>query len=244
MKFHQVFSIQLPILGMLHLKGENADDILQRAKHEADVMADAGVDAVIVEDYFGSAEDAERVLDWLQQERSERIYGVNILDNFELSYELALRYGAKFMQVDSVAGHLLPQDDKDYGRIIARYRADKKVMVLGGVRFKYQPYLSGRSLEEDLEIGKARCDAIVVTGEGTGMVTEMEKVWEFRGMLGGFPLIVGAGMTAQNAATQLAIADGAIVGSTFKVDGIDKQEIDAGRVRDFMNEVTAIRSRG
>ena len=52
-------------------------------------------------------------------------------------------------------------------------------MLLGGVRFKYQPVHSGRTLEEDLRIGMERCDAIVCTGEGTGIPTPLGKVEEF-----------------------------------------------------------------
>lgn len=241
MRFMDIFPGPLPILGMLHLKGDSPADILERAMRESDIMYEAGVDAVIVEDYFGSADDAERVLGWLSANRRDKIYGVNILDDFPRSYELARRYGARFMQVDSVAGHLRPQDDPPYGEMIAGYRADGSVFVLGGVRFKYQPYLSGRTLAQDLEIGRTRCDAIVVTGEGTGMVTDTQKIRDFREILGSFPLIVGAGVTAQNAAETLLAADGAIVGSAFKAGGLAKNELDAANVAAFMTAVRVLR---
>ena len=61
-----------------------------------------------------------------------------------------------------------------------------------------------------------RCDAIAVSQDETGQETSMEKIMEFRNTIGDFPLIVGAGMTAENCAKQLTIADGAIVGSYFK----------------------------
>ena len=72
---------------------------------------------MIVEDYFGDVEDVEAVLQWLQKERPNRLYGVNVLDQFEKTYQLAEAYGAKFMQVDSVAGHLPPQEDPAYGAL-------------------------------------------------------------------------------------------------------------------------------
>ena len=96
------------------------------------------------------------------------IYGVNALHNDALGFELAKKYGASFIQLDSVAGHLTPEDDAVFGESIAKWRAGYDGFVIGGVRFKYQPYLSGRTLEEDLHIGMSRCDAIAVTGEGTG----------------------------------------------------------------------------
>jgi hypothetical protein len=73
------------------------------------------------------------------------VVGVNVLDDFARSYELASQYGAPFMQVDSICGHLTPADEKGYFDMVDRYRADGRVAVIGGVRFKYQEYLSGRS---------------------------------------------------------------------------------------------------
>ena len=117
MKFEDVFHVKKPVMAMLHLKGETHEEVLQRAKRETDLLFDAGADAVIVEDYFGDEQDVVAVLEWLQKERPDALYGVNLLDQFEKSYQLAERYGAKFMQVDSVAGHLSPEDDAEYGAL-------------------------------------------------------------------------------------------------------------------------------
>lgn len=242
--FLDIFDAPKPIMAMLHLKGENAQERLERAKREIDIYVENGVDAVIVEDYFGDVGDVERALEYLSIERPDVIYGVNVLDKFEESYELARCYGAKFMQVDSVAGHLEPgESDEAYAAAIERCRADKKVYVIGGVRFKYQPYLSGRSLDQDLLIGKQRCDAICVTGEGTGLDTDIQKISEFREIIGDFPLIVGAGLTPQNLVDKLSVADGAIVGSYFKEGGVDKGDVDAERVKEFMASVDRLRNK-
>ena len=49
-------------------------------------------------------------------------------------------------------------------------------------------------------MGMQRCDAIVVTGEGTGMNTSIgENPGSSRDLMGDFPLVVGAGLTAQTA---------------------------------------------
>ena len=61
-----------------------------------------------------------------------------------------------------------------------------------------------------------RCDAIAVSQDETGQETSMNKIQEFRNIIGDFPLIVGAGMTAENCVKQFAVADGGIVGSYFK----------------------------
>ena len=83
MEWKEVFTVDKPVLAMLHLMGSTHADVLERAKKETDLLFEAGVDAVIVEDYFGDVEDVEAVLQWLQKERPNRLYGVNVLDQFE-----------------------------------------------------------------------------------------------------------------------------------------------------------------
>ncbi len=235
--FLDLFTQPKPILAMLHLKGTTRDDIMQRALRETDIYAACGVDAVIVEDYFGDVTDVEHVLAMLRRDRPQMVVGVNVLDDFAKSYELAALYGAQFMQVDSICGHLTPADEHAYFAMIERYRADGRVAVIGGVRFKYQQYRSGRSLAEDLAIGRRHCDAIAVTGSGTGVDTDTDKIREFRQHLGDFPLVIGAGMTVSQVAEKLALADAAIVGSTFKDTRKDSGEVSADHVMEFMDAV-------
>jgi len=224
-------------MAMLHLKGETPDERLKRAILEADIYAGCGVDAMIVEDYYGDAVDVENTLAVLARERPQYILGVNVLDNFARSYELALQYGAKFMQVDSICGHLDRADEESYFNLVDSYRKDKQIAVIGGVRFKYQPYLSNRSLSEDLEIGMRHCDAIAVTGTGTGVDTDTEKIRQFREIIGDFPLVVAAGMTKETVKEKLSIGDAAIVGSTFKDTRKDTGDVTAAHVSEFMDEV-------
>lgn len=91
-------------------------------------------------------------------------------------------------------------------------------------------------------LGKQRCDAVVVSGTGTGISTELEKIRFFREKLGDFPLIVCAGMTEENCREQLAIADGAIIGTWFKRDGNTEAPVDPERVRRFMQTVREVRA--
>lgn len=233
-RFEEIFKSRKPVIGMLHLRGNGAEKV-RIAREEAKIMYGEGVDAVLVEDYLNStALDCEAVLRMLREEMPDRIYGVNVLGDFTTSYELALEYGAAFMQVDSIAGHLPTREERAYADEIALNRLKGDLCVLGGVRFKYQPVLSGRLLAEDLAIGRSLCEAIVVTGDGTGLETDMGKIREFRSILGDYPLVVGAGMTAATCAEQLSVADGAIVGSYFKKDGWAHNPMDPKRVREFM----------
>ena len=72
-------------------------------------------------------------------------------------------------------------------------------------------------------------------GAGTGIETKLEKIKRFRDALGDFPLIVGAGVTAETAAQQLAYSDGAIVGTGFKELGITEYPVDEEQVKKLMH---------
>lgn len=203
-----------PLIAMLHLKGgANMMEIMIR---EANIYYENGIDAVLVENYFGSVADCERSLAWLSENFPNRLYGVNVLGDYKEAFRLAKKYGADFVQIDSVCGHLTPKQDELYAAELIEAEKDRTFDVLGGVRFKYQPIRSGRTLSEDAELAKLRCDAVVTTGVGGGIDTPTEKLKEFRDALTDFPLIVGAGVTAETVKEKLQFADGVIIGSWLK----------------------------
>ncbi len=231
-----------PILAMLHLQGDGREDILERALRETEILVANGVDGLVVEDYFGSRADVETVLAVFAQDPPGIPYGVNVLDDGVASFALADKYGAAFVQMDSIAGHLPPEQDAEFAADIEAIRRESRAILLGGVRFKYQPILSGNSLEIDLKIATDRCDAVVVTGDRTGEQTSLAKIAEFREVLGDFPLVVGAGVTARNCREQLALTDAAIVGSWLKDTGQADGEVSASRVAEFMATVRQARA--
>jgi predicted TIM-barrel enzyme len=126
--------------------------------------------------------------------------------------------------------------------MIRRYMNKGGMYVIGGVRFKYKPVCSGNDLETDLRIGMERCHAIAVTGEGTGMDSPTQKIIDFRKIVGNFPLVVAAGMTADTVFEKLSLGDAAIVGSTFKDTRKDTGDGCAAHVREFMDKVRELRA--
>lgn len=239
----ETFATVKPILGMLHLAGDGPAAKLAQAEEEARIMAGEGVDGLVVENYFGEADDVERVLERLSGLDLGARLGVNVLRDDARAFELAGRYPVAFIQMDSVAGHLAPEADIVFAADLAARRAGVAALLLGGVRFKYQPVLSGRPEEEDVRIGAARCDGLVVTSDATGQPTDMEKVARFRAATGGrVPLLIGAGLTEANAVEQLAQADGAVVGSWFKHDHKDSGRVEVAHVAGLMRAVRLARS--
>ena len=56
----------------------------------------------------------------------------------------------------------------------------------------------------------------------------------------GVPVLINTGFKMANAVSLLAIADGAIVGSSLKTDGITWNPVDPERVRTLMETVRSI----
>jgi len=236
-RYHQVFG-KIPILGMIHLAG---DKPVKRALEELAIFEEEGVDGAIIENYHGTIWNVIETFKETQKNKTKLVLGVNILpDRFYQSFPLANRYGADFVQLDYVAGTYQEGsfDLKSYEKFKALY---PEIIVLGGVWPKYYHPIKGSNLEEDLKTGYQRAEAIVVTGAGTGKETPLDKIIRFREVLGEHPLVIGAGLTSENAYQQLCLADGAIVGTSLKVGDDTHNPVDKQRVRDLMAVVKEAR---
>lgn len=236
-----VFKNKKPIIAMVHLKGDTPEEIFDRAKEEIRIFEENGVDGIMLENYYGNYYDLERILDYVSTSNLSIPYGVNCLNVDAMGFELANKYNASYVQVDSVVGHVKPRDEATLEEFFKLYREKCPAYLIGGVRFKYQPVLSEKTVEEDLQIGMTRCDAIAVTENATGEETSMEKIELFRNNLGDFPLVIAAGVTLENVKKQLKIGDIAIVGSYFKDTFKDTGDVSADHVKTFMDEIKKMR---
>jgi len=193
-RFRKLFAVEKPIIGMIHLAGNSLEEKINRALSELKIYQEEGVNGAIIEDYHANGQELIDSLKEISKRQWDIKLGINYLRNPDSVFALAQDYGASFIQLDSVQG------------LGFRYAEQKSrfpnLIVLGGVRFKYQP-LTGRTLEEDVEQGRYRCDAIVTTGEGTGIETPIKKLRQFKEVLKDFPLIIGAGVNLSNVYDQL-----------------------------------------
>jgi len=217
-----------PIFAMIHLHGG-----VDRAIKEIDILQSEGVEGIIVENYHGTTRD---IIDTLKEIRGlDMLVGVNILPNeFHESIHMASVYGADFVQLDFVSGSYKRNATINEIELEAMRNRYPNIEILGGVHPKYYEPVVGSILENDLGDGVKRCNAIVVTGSGTGKETPLDKIKEFRSIIGDFPSIVGAGMDTTNMVEQLTIADGAIVGSSLKPYKRTQELINRDLVQELM----------
>lgn len=232
LNFQKLFAVK-PVIGMLHLGGTNP---LGQAIDDYDIYQAEGLDAVIIENYHGTVENVEDFIARAPLSSWNMKIGVNVLGDFELSFSLADRYGADFIQIDSVQ-----PPDIDVELYCHCRKEYPNLVVLGGIGFKYTTNPED-NLKSWLGFGRLETDAIVTTGKGTGKETPLEKLIEYKRVLGEFPLIEGAGSNAQTVYEHLSVADGVIVGSYFKIGGNTQLPVERKLVRTYMKEANRVRS--
>lgn len=239
--FYDVFPKKKILIGMLHLAGKNHLERVDRAIEEMTIYREEGFDGAIVEDFHGELQDVISVLSKandLGLNKGPFAVGVNVLNDPYIAFELADKYGATFIQFDTIQAS--PGDRYNPKRFneklhISLRKKYSEICIFGGVRFKYIPE-TGNSLEDDIADGMYKADAIVTTGEGTGIETPTQKLRDFRKIMGTFPFIDGAGVNDKNIREQIEIVDGAVIGSYLKNYDTEAQ-IQRERVRRIVDLV-------
>jgi uncharacterized protein len=84
-------------------------------------------------------------------------------------------------------------------------------------------------------------DAILVSGPLTGQAVDQSQLRAVREAVDTVPVLANTGVNVQNVAEIMAIADGVVIGTHFKVDGVTWNPVDGGRVRRFMDIVARLR---
>lgn len=175
--------------------------------------------------------------------------GINVLANAaQVALAVAKAAGARFIRVNQWANAYVANEGIVEGPAAeaTRYRAwlhATDVRVFADVHVKHGAHAitADRSLAElarDVEFFDA--DAAIVTGQRTGDAASME---ELRAIAGGtaLPILVGSGVTPDNVGDILAVADGVIVASALKRDGVWWNEVDPDRMAVFAQAVKRAR---
>jgi uncharacterized protein len=250
------------LVGVIHLpplpgsaRGESArsmESILDRARFDADAYASGGFDAVIVEN-FGDAPFAKdqvgahtvAAITLAVAAVGDAIdlpIGVNLLRNDVLSaVAVASVTGARFVRANVYVGAALTDQGVIEGRanevqsLIKRLGSE--VEIWADVDVKHAAPIALRPIGEVAEdaIERGLATAVIVTGRSTGAGTSQADLSEVRAAIGQQQIYVGSGVTAETARELLDIADGVIVGTAAKIDGIVTNRVDKERVREIAN---------
>jgi len=107
------------------------------------------------------------------------------------------------------------------------------IRIFADVDVKHSAPLGLRSIDDEaretLERGGA--DGLIVSGTATGQPTDVAQLSQVKRVAADAPVLVGSGITPESLAHFLPYADGFIVGTSLKRDGLTTNPVDPSRVR-------------
>jgi membrane complex biogenesis BtpA family protein len=245
-----------PFIGVIHLKplpgsprwDGSMSAVVRAAVADAVAYEKGGANAVIVEN-FGDlpftktrvpAETvaAMAIAGKAVREAVRLPIGFNVLRNDPLSgLALCAACDGCFIRVNVHCGSMLTDQGMIEGDAFNTVRRRRElgleqVAILADVQVKHAVPLGEQSLSEAARdtFRRGLADALIVSGFGTGLPTDVEDVSTVREACPEATVLLGSGVTADNAGNYLPFADGFIVGSSLKRGGHLAAPVDARRV--------------
>jgi membrane complex biogenesis BtpA family protein len=255
------------IIGMIHVeplpgtpkfKG-SMGEIIAKAKAEAVLYKEAGIDVLAIENmhdvpYLNKKVGPEitaamAVVGHEVKNVTGLRCGVQVLAGANKeALAVALAAGLDFIRGEGfVFGHVADEGyiDANAGETL-RYRRQigaEHILVLTDIKKKH----SAHAITADVDIVETAhaaefflSDGVIVTGVATGQEASLEELERVKAAVQ-IPVLVGSGVTVENVARYLAVADALIIGSYFKVGGHWTQTVDFERVKNFMEKVNRLR---
>jgi membrane complex biogenesis BtpA family protein len=264
----EVLGNEKPIIGMVHfppLPGTPLYDqerglpgIIERVHHDVEALQAGGIDAIMFcnendRPYVQKADPAViAVMSRTVGELRHKIdipFGIDVLWDPEAAIAIAGATGGSFVReiftgvYDSDMGIW----NTNAGKALRFRRAigAEHVRLLFNIMAEFASPLSPRAIGELAKsvTFSSLPDAICVSGARTGEKVEGSVLREVKEAIPETPVFANTGTTVDNIADMLTIADGAVVGTSLKVDGITWNAVDQERVRAFMQAVQKARSK-
>lgn len=253
-----------PVIGCIHLlptPGSHRYDgsiarIYDAAIAEAHLLLEHGVDALVVENFrdgpfFPESAPAETIatLAGVTREivrQSAKPVGVAVLRNdAEAAMSIATATEAAFIRVNVHVGAALAAQGlltgKSHKTLRLRSSLRSEVAIWADAGVKHSKPFAYASLADEVHDLNACSDAVIISGSLTGIETETSDLQIARRATR-LPILIGSGVTASNIHRSFELADGFIVGTALKRDGVPSNEIDVARVRSFMDAVLTLRA--
>ena len=263
-----LFGVPKPVIGMVHLwplpgapgyTGYGMQAIIDHALRDADALMQGGVDGLMVENmwdlpyYVGNdvkpeAMTAQAVAAAEVVKNFPVPVGINVIHNGGLvCLAIAVASGARFIRVCILTGaRLWDTGEFDHGCAAELLRKRKElhaegIHIFADVDKKHSVAFPGLDLATHIEWTEFYgADALIVSGRMTGSAPDVEKVREAK-RLAKRPILIGSGSSVENVTAFLQYADGIIIGTSLKKDGVMENPVDVNRVRELMDRVRPVR---
>lgn len=243
------------LVGVIHLPRlltTSPAALVERVRTDAAAYADAGFDAVIVENFgdapFPKNSSSPHVAALMAhassvaREASGLPVGVNVLRNDGLT-ALAACHAASgvFVRVNILTGAAVTDQGIIEGdaHAVSAYRrqlADVDgncIRILADIDVKHAAPLVERPLADVARetVRRAGADGLLITGSGTGESVDVEQLAAVSGLELGVPVWAASGVAAATVREILDVADGAIVGTAAKQGGVTTAPVDLARAK-------------
>ncbi|GBF74863.1 sgc region protein SgcQ [Paenibacillus sp. 598K] len=262
----ELVGVDKGIIAMCHLQplpgdphydeAKGMDYVVEAARADLLALQNGGVDAVMFSNEFSlpyltdvrteTVAAMARVIGELM--RDIRIpYGVNVLWDAKKSLDLAAATGAQFVR--EIFTGVYASDfglwNTKVGETIRHQKAlgASNVKLLFNIVPEAAQYLAHRDIESIARstVFNNRPDALCVSGLIAGAETDTQLLKRVKDTVPQTVVLANTGMRLDNVETQLSVADGAVVGTTFKKDGVFENAVDEKRVKAFMDKVKGFR---
>lgn len=263
-----LFGVEKPIIAMCHLKALPGDPgydsvggmqaVVDQAHANLQALQEGGVDAILFSNEaslpyltrVGAVTTAAmaRLIGELLGE-IEIPFGVNVLWDPIASLDLAAATGASFIR--EIFTGVYASDfglwNTNCGEVIRHQHTigAQNVRLLFNIVPEAAAYLANRDVAGIARstVFNTQPDALCVSGLTAGVETSADLLREVKEAVPETPVFANTGVNIENIEEQLAIADGAIIGTAFKQDGHIWNPVDGERVKALMEVVTDRRDR-
>ena len=236
---------------------ETIEQVIDHAREDLLALQEGGVDAVMFSNEFSlpyltdvrtvTVACMGRIIGELKQDIKVP-FGVNVLWDAKKSLDLAAATGAKFVQ--EIFTGVYASDfglwNTNIGETIRHRKAvdATDVKLLFNILPEAAKYLADRDIEGIAKstVFNNRPDALCVSGLTAGSMTDTSILKRVKDTVPNTVVLANTGVRLENVEQQLSVADGAVVGTTFKKDGVFENHVDKERVARFMDKVRSFRS--
>jgi membrane complex biogenesis BtpA family protein len=163
--------------------------------------------------------------------------GFNVLRNdARAALALCAVCGGEFIRVNVHCGAMLTDqgliEGNAYETLRYRQRVCPGTQIFADVHVKHAVPLGNWTIEDAARdtVERGLADALIVSGAGTGLATELADVERVRRTCPTTRILLGSGVRIENITDYLAAADGFIVASSLKLNGRLANPVDPKRV--------------
>lgn len=254
-----VHAARAPLVGVIHLPAlpgapryaGSMTNVLELCRRDGEVLAGAGFDAVIVEN-FGDAPffrgrvppetvAAMAVCCDTVRRTSGLPLGVNVLRNDgHAALAVAAASGAQFIRVNILVGARVTDQgviETDAACLLRTRKALglEHVSLIADVDVKHSSALGSITIDDEAveAVERGLADVVVVSGSRTGEPASRDAVLAVRSATRA-PVWMGSGVRAETLSEWLSVASGVIVGSDLRANGRAGGPIDRERAAAFV----------